>query len=113
MIALSELVQGSEINLAAIGEELGKTLAAIVDYRGDVTLNLKDGSQLAGFVYNCSPKTIELYPQTSPAPISLSLDQVESILISGSDTAKGKSWEDWQRKKSSEREAIKAAPIAS
>ena len=88
------------------------------DYRGDVTLDLQDGSHLVGFVYlyNESSDQVQLFvpqgkdslPQTIPA------SRVTQVRFTGEDTAFGKSWDDWtakaekERKKEAERLAKEA-----
>ncbi len=78
------------------------------DYRGDVTLDLQDGSHLVGFVflYNESGDQIQLFvpqgkdsvPQTIPA------SRVVRVRFTGEDTAFGKSWDDWTAKAEKERQ---------
>ena len=77
------------------------------DYRGDVTLDLQDGSHLVGFVYlyNESNDQVHLFvpqgkdslPQTVPA------SRVTRVRFTGEDTAFGKSWDDWTAKAEKER----------
>lgn len=78
------------------------------DYRGDVTLDLQDGSHLVGFVflYNESGDQVQLFvpqgkdsvPQTIPA------SRVVRVRFTGEDTAFGKSWDDWTAKAEKERQ---------
>lgn len=79
-------------------------IKAAVDYRGDVSLFLKDGTQVDGFLFNSNENTLELFPKNSPQKKTVHVDQLSSIEFSGRDEAAGKSWEEWVKK----REARKA-----
>ncbi len=79
------------------------------DYRGDVTLNLKSGQRLVGYVFNRNARgtnpCLELFPQDQPGTVTVSYADIEAISFSGKDTASGQSWEAWAAKKESERRA--------
>ena len=95
----------------------GAALKAAVDYRGDCTVELSDGRALEGYIYNSASDRagkihrIDLFPKNSPRAESILSDSIVRITFSGEDTASGKSWEDWMKKKDSERAAIKAASL--
>ena len=74
-------------------------LRAAIDYRGDTTLQLKDGTQIEGFVFNLTDDVLQLFPADSLEVKKVALNDLKSISFSGQDTAKGKSWDDWQKKK--------------
>lgn len=84
-------------------------LNAAVDYRGDTTLELKDGKQLDGFLYNFDGATLELFPIHSPQKEAVSLEEVSAIVFSGKDTSLGKSWEDWMAKKEAKESSAQAS----
>ena len=83
-------------------------LQTAFDYRGDVTLDLQDGSHLAGFVYLYDetgdqvqlfvPQGKDSVPQTVPA------SRISRVRFTGEDTAFGKSWDDWTTKAEKERQ---------
>lgn len=84
-------------------EDLNEAVRLAFDYRGDVTLHLKDSSSVEGFVYNFNHQTrlIQLFIKEGAresVPTTATYDQVGSISFSGADTAFGKSWDDWQIK---------------
>lgn len=100
-------------------DQLHRSIALAFDYRGDVTLHFKDGTEKSGFVYNFSfnSDSVELFVPTSKkdsVPESCKLSGITAIHFSGPDTAFGKSWEDWMTKSSSEKkqEAQKSAQEA-
>ena len=108
-MTVEPFVQGKFFSLSDFNA--AESLREVVDYRGDVTLNLKDGRKVEGYVFNCDRGRIDLFPKDSVSSLSVQISEVESILFSGADPAKGKTWEDWQRKNAAEREQIKAEPI--
>jgi len=79
------------------------------DYRGDVTLSLKSGESLSGYLFNRqvggSDSYLELFPSDSSQARRIRYDQIAAIAFTGEDTATGKSWEMWIAKKDSERRA--------
>jgi len=90
-------------------DELNEAIRLAFDYRGDVTLNLKDGSAVEGFVFNHDPAagTIEVFVKEGKESVSKSLrhDEVASVAFTGADVAFGKSWDDWQAKSAKQRAA--------
>ena len=85
------------------------------DYRGDVTLELTSGEKVEGYIFNrqssASLPFLELFPKGQPGELKIPYADIVAIAFSGEDTASGKSWEAWVRKKESERKA-EAARIA-
>ncbi len=88
--------------------ELAEAVELAFDYRGDVTLVLKSGEQIVGYLFNreASGPTprLQVFPE-SGGMCDIPYDEVISIAFSGEDTASGKSWEAWVTKKESERHA--------
>jgi transcriptional antiterminator Rof (Rho-off) len=79
------------------------------DYRGDVTVTLKSGESLSGYLFNRqvsgSDSYIDVFPSDSSPARQVRYDQIVTIAFTGEDTANGKSWESWIAKKDSERRA--------
>ncbi len=77
------------------------------DYRGDVTLGLKSGQRLVGYVFNRTSgganPSLDFFPQDQPGMITVPYADIETIAFSGKDTASGQSWEAWVAKKESDR----------
>jgi transcriptional antiterminator Rof (Rho-off) len=88
--------------------ELAEAVELAFDYRGDVTVSLKTGESLSGYLFNRqvngSDSYLELFPSTVQAR-HIRYDQIAAIAFTGEDTATGKSWETWIAKKDSERRA--------
>jgi len=82
-------------------------LQTAFDYRGDVTLNFKNGNKIIGFVfrYDESPAQVHLFiPQGKDSvPQIFPADQVTAVHFTGEDPAFGKSWDDWTTKAEKER----------
>src|SRR5437867_3875838 len=83
-------------------EELYGALDKALDYRGDITITLKDGSKVVGYVFNRETKApepfVQLYPQDKDEKIVLYYKDIAGLYFSGVDTAAGKSWAAWVAK---------------
>jgi len=87
--------------------ELAEAVELAFDYRGDVTVSLKSGELISGYLFNrqvSGPDSyIEIFPSESVETRRIRYDQIATIAFTGEDTATGKSWETWVAKKDSER----------
>ena len=85
-------------------EELREGLEKAFDYRGDVTINLKDGSTVEGYIFDrrvgasLADSVIRLFPSKEARKISVPYSEVAGLAFTGRDTAAGKSWEAWLKK---------------
>ncbi|HME32661.1 MAG TPA: hypothetical protein VKG65_07930 [Terriglobales bacterium] len=84
--------------------ELRDALEQAFDYRGDVTITLKDGSRVEGYIFDrrngptLAESLVRLIPQNSTEKISIAYSDIAALAFTGRDTAAGKSWEAWVRK---------------
>ncbi|MGE5725841.1 MAG: hypothetical protein ACM34G_11735 [Acidobacteriota bacterium] len=84
-------------------EELRAALEQAFDYRGDVLITRKDGSQVEGYVFDRrSGRTLQdsfvrVLPKNGMGKISVSYAEIAALAFSGRDMAAGKSWENWVR----------------
>jgi transcriptional antiterminator Rof (Rho-off) len=89
--------------------ELAEAVELAFDYRGDVTVSLKSGESLSGYLFNRQvsgfDSYLEVFPSDSSPSRQIRYDQIAAIAFTGEDTATGKSWENWIAKKDSERRA--------
>jgi transcriptional antiterminator Rof (Rho-off) len=87
--------------------EVAEAIELAFDYRGDVTVSLKSGESISGYLFNRqvsgSDSYIEIFPSDSSDTRNIRYDQIATIAFTGEDTATGKSWEAWIVKKGSER----------
>ena len=87
--------------------ELAEAVELAFDYRGDVTVSLKSGESLSGYLFNRQvsgpDSSLEVFPSDSAQARHIRYDQIATIAFTGENTATGKSWETWIAKKDSER----------
>jgi hypothetical protein len=85
-------------------EDLRQALEAAFDYRGDITLSLKNGTKVEGYVFDrrsadtLEKSMIRLLPRDSAARLAIPYSHIAALAFTGRDTAAGKSWEAWLRK---------------
>lgn len=98
-----ENVEGWVPELASEAD-LRDALEKAFDYRGDITLTLKDGRKIEGYCFDrrtgatLGSSTVRIIPQNSREKVSVAYDRIAALSFSGRDTAAGKSWEAWVRK---------------
>jgi hypothetical protein len=96
-------IQGWIPSLAS-ENEICAALEKAFDYRGDVTLTLKDDSKVEGYLFDrrsaatLSDSTISLFPKDRDEKVTISYADIARLEFSGKDTAHGKSFETWVRK---------------
>jgi hypothetical protein len=85
-------------------DELRQGLEKAFDYRGDVTIHLKDGTSVEGYIFDrrnaatLAESCVRLIPQGQATKISISYANIAGLNFTGRDPAAGKSWEAWVRK---------------
>ena len=84
-----------------------KVIELAFDYRGDVTLELRSGKHLEGYVYHRDTQvafpSLKLFPKNQAGTREVGYEDIVAIMFSGEDTDLGKSWEDWVAKKQQDR----------
>ena len=74
------------------------------DYRGDVTLTLKDARQITGYIFDrrtgrsLDESVVRIIPSTERTKLSIRYADIAAIAFTGRDTAAGKSFEAWVKK---------------
>ena len=97
---IHESVQGWVPKLAT-EEELRIALEKAFDYRGDVTLTLKDNSKIEGYLFDrttgpsLSTSFVRILPKDSHQKLKIAYADIAALAFTGRDTAAGKSWEAW------------------
>jgi hypothetical protein len=95
-----ESVQGWVPKLAT-EEELRIALEKAFDYRGDVTLTLKDNSKIEGYLFDrttgssLATSFVRILPKDSNQKLKIAYADIAALAFTGRDTAAGKSWEAW------------------
>ncbi len=90
-----------------------EALRVAFEYRGDVTLILDDDSRVDGYLSNLSDDVLRLWCTGETAQLQIPIQHVKRVELSGRDTASGKSWQTWVKKKEAARATAEAAASAS
>ena len=93
--------------------ELTVLIEKAFDYRGDVTVDLKDGRQVVGYLSNrnlqgtehCPEPFIEVMIAGQPELARIVCREIAGIRVTGEDTAAGKSWEEWVVRQTAKKKA--------
>ncbi len=84
--------------------EIREALEKAFDYRGDVTLTLKDGRAINGYIFDRRTGTtledsaVRVIPANERAKVTVAYSDIAALTFSGRDTAAGKSFEAWVKK---------------
>jgi hopanoid biosynthesis associated radical SAM protein HpnH len=99
-LADSETLQGK----AAAGDQLPEGLEQAFDYRGDVTIQLKTGGQIEGYVFDRQGRPgsgeakIRIILKNEGRRVTVEQAQIENLTFSGRDMADGRSFKSWVQK---------------
>ncbi|HLH35158.1 MAG TPA: hypothetical protein VKX41_10810 [Alloacidobacterium sp.] len=101
--AKREQLEGWIPSLAS-DEEIHQAFEKAFDYRGDVTLTLKDGRQINGYVFDrrsgktLADSAVRVIPANERTKLTIPYSDIAALAFTGRDTAAGKSFEAWVRK---------------
>jgi len=85
-------------------DDIRVALEKAFDYRGDITLTLKTGNRVEGYIFDrvagpsLATSFVRLLPKTSNERLKICYADISALAFTGRDTAAGKSWEAWIRK---------------
>ena len=86
----------------ASDNEIRVALEKAFDYRGDLTITLKNGQTIEGYVFDRRAEsshlnecTVRLIPKDKPGKISVLYSDIAGLAFTGKDTAAGQSFEAW------------------
>jgi transcriptional antiterminator Rof (Rho-off) len=88
----------------ASDDDIRDALEKAFDYRGDVTLTLKDGRVLHGYVFDrrhgatLQDSAVRIIPVGERAKVSVSYADIAALAFTGRDNAAGRTFEAWIRK---------------
>ena len=88
----------------ATEEAIRAALEKAFDYRGDVTITLKNETQVEGYIFDrqngrtLADSRVRVLPKNGDAKIAIPYSEIQALAFTGRDTAAGKSWEAWLRK---------------
>jgi hypothetical protein len=84
--------------------EIRESLEKAFDYRGDITLTLKDGRVVQGYVFDRRPgatletSAVRMIPANERTKISIAYSEIAALAFTGRDNAAGKTFEAWIKK---------------
>ena len=82
-------------------DDLREALEKAFDYRGDVTLTLKNGERVEAYIFNrttgatLADSYVHYFTPKADNKRKLSYAEIARLEFSGKDRAAGKHWEDW------------------
>lgn len=98
-----EQLEGSIPSLAT-DAEIHAAFEKAFDYRGDVTLTLKDGRTINGYIFDrrsgktLADSAVRIIPATERTKLTIPYSEIAALAFTGRDTAAGKTFEAWVRK---------------
>jgi hypothetical protein len=84
--------------------EIREALEKAFDYRGDITITRKDGSQVVGYLFDrrrgdsLVDSFVRVIPANEKTRVNIAYSEIAAIAFSGRDTAAGKTFEAWVKK---------------
>lgn len=82
-------------------DALGEAIDAAFDYRGDVTLELADGREIVGYLFNRDSRArepfVQLFERETDHPLTIAYATIRTIRFTGRDMAAGQSYAAWLR----------------
>jgi hypothetical protein len=84
--------------------EIREALEKAFDYRGDITITKKDGSQVVGYLFDrrrgdsLADSFVRVIPSNEKTRLNIAYSEIAAIAFSGRDTAAGKTFEAWVKK---------------
>jgi hypothetical protein len=84
--------------------EIREALEKAFDYRGDITVTLKDGSKVEGYLFDrhqgpsLAQSFIRIIPMDNQGKVNVAYSDIAALAFTGRDTAAGKSFEAWVKK---------------
>ena len=89
----------------ATDQEIREALEKAFDYRGDLTLTLKNGEKIEGYIFDrrndgatLAECNLRLIPKGRAEKIRVPYSDIAALAFTGKDTAAGKSFEAWVKK---------------
>jgi hypothetical protein len=88
----------------ASDDEIREALEKAFDYRGDITITRKDGSQIAGYLFDrragssLADSFVRVIPSSAPTKVTVAYSDIAALAFTGRDTAAGKTFEAWVKK---------------
>jgi hypothetical protein len=104
-LKIEQLRQHNADELEHIAEaEVREALEKAFDYRGDITITRKNGSQITGYLFDrrsgssLADSFVRIIPSDARAKVNVAYAEIAAIAFTGRDTAAGKTFEAWVKK---------------
>jgi hypothetical protein len=84
--------------------EVREALEKAFDYRGDITITRKNGSQITGYLFDrrsgssLADSFVRIIPSDARVKVNVAYAEIAAIAFTGRDTAAGKTFEAWVKK---------------
>ena len=84
--------------------EIREALEKAFDYRGDVTITRKDGTEITGYLFDrrsgssLADSYVRIIPSGGGAKVNVAYADMAALAFTGRDTAAGKTFEAWVKK---------------
>jgi hypothetical protein len=88
----------------ATEDEVREALEKAFDYRGDITVTRKDGSQVQGYLFDrrsgstLANSFVKIIPTYEKIKLNIAYSEIAALEFSGRDNAAGKTFEAWVKK---------------
>jgi hypothetical protein len=88
----------------ATDAEIREALEKAFDYRGDITITRKDGSQVVGYLFDrrqgssLGDSFVRVIPSNAQTKLNIAYSDIAALAFTGRDTAAGKTFEAWVKK---------------
>ena len=85
-------------------EEVRAALEKAFDYRGDITVTRKDGSQVEGYLYDrrtgatLAESIVRIMPSDRGSRVNIAYSEIAALAFTGRDNAAGKTFDAWVKK---------------
>jgi hypothetical protein len=88
----------------ATEDELREALEKAFDYRGDITVTRKDGSQVQGYLFDrrtgstLANSFVRIIPINEKSKLNIAYSEIAALAFTGRDNAAGKTFDAWVKK---------------
>ena len=85
------------------GVPLAEVIDRAFDYRGNVTVELQNGGELSGYLFNRDARAkepfVQMFDMAGEGPIRIPYAEIRRVRFTGRDTAAGNSYAAWLERK--------------
>jgi hypothetical protein len=84
--------------------DIRKALEKAFDYRGDITVTRRDGSQIQGYLFDrrsgstLADSFVRIMPASGGGKVNVPYAEIAALAFTGRDTAAGKTFDAWVKK---------------